>query len=205
MNGLLAKLGITSPMPNISRHCASAFWLCLIAVAFVLSTSSANRDIDVMRATFVIGGPLLIIATGRSVIEIGQWSRRRLKEGQRSPGGVLAGLTVLASVGLGVLVVLVVNMIDNTLGNRYGRDTGPFSVDTGCAFRLMFVIGSLLLFAAAGRYVVGIGQLSRRQFKDGRRLLGGASALKAVLMSGGLVMLGWVIVVFIGFVLFYRQ
>ena len=190
-------------MAYISRHCASVFWLCLIAFMFIFATAAQPKPIGVSRATIAIGCPLLLIAAGRSVIEIGQLSRRRFREGKASSGRLLALLTALASGGLVMLGLFTVDMIDRNLGRH--DEGGLFSVDAGCVFRLTLVIGILLLFAAAGRSVVSGGQLSRQRFKEGRRSLGVVLALLTVLASGGMVAIGWATANFLLFVLLYRQ
>jgi hypothetical protein len=65
-------------MSYIIRHCASVFSLCLIAFMFILATRGQPEPIGIGRAAIAIGGPLLLIAAGQSVIEIAQLSRRRL-------------------------------------------------------------------------------------------------------------------------------
>ena len=66
-------------------------------------------------------------------------------------------------------------------------------------------IAGPLLLIVAGRFVIGIGQLSRRRFMEGRPLLGVVFALLTVLASGGLIVLSWVIVTALLFTLLYRQ
>ena len=97
-------------MTTIMRHGVSAFWLCLMAFAFILIVADQPDPTGSKQVTGIdaIGGPLLLIAAGRSVIGIGQLSRRRFKEGKRSLGRVLALLTVLASGGLVVLGYIIV-------------------------------------------------------------------------------------------------
>ena len=186
----------------ITRHCVSVFWLCLIAFMFILAIDGLPKPIGIRRATVAIGGPLLLIAAGQSVIEIGQLSRRRFRDGNASSGGLLALLTALASGGL-VMLGLFIIMIDRNLG-RY-HQVGLFRVDLGGILRLTFVSGILLIFATAGRTVVSGGQLSRQRFKEGRRSLGVLLALLTVLASGGMVAIGWATANFLLFVLLYRQ
>lgn len=189
-------------MTYITRHCVSVFWLCLIAFMFILATDGLPKPTGIRRAMIAIGGPLLLIAAGQSVIEIGQLSRRRFRDGNASSGGLLALLTALASGGL-VMLGLFIIMIDRNLG-RY-HQVGLFRVDLGGILRLTFVSGILLLFATAGRTVVSGGQLSRQRFNEGRRSLGVVLALLTLLASGGMVAIGWATANFLLFVLLYRQ
>jgi hypothetical protein len=175
----------------------------MIAFMFVVGTTDQPEPIGIGRATIAIGGPLLLIAAGQTVIEIGRLSRRRLREGKAFSGVLLELLAVLAGVGVLILGLLIVHMIDRNLGSR--DEWGLFSPSIECVFRLAVVIGILLLFAAAGRSVVGGAQLSRRRFEEGKPALGGMSALLAVAASAGLVLLSWFAAVFLLFVLLYRQ
>jgi len=187
----------------IIRHCASAFWPCLIAFMVVLGTAVQPEPIGIGRATIGSGGALLLIAAGQAVIEIGRLSRRRLREGEAFSGVLLELLAALAGGGVLILGLLIVHMIDRNLGSR--DELRLFSPNIECIFRLALVIGILLLFAAAGRSVVSGAQLSRRRLKEGKPALGRMFALLTVAASGGLVMLSWFAAVFLLFVLFYRQ
>jgi hypothetical protein len=192
-----------------ARYAERAFWLGLIAVAFVNAQSAANPDISAERAAMAIAGPMLLIAVGAVLFE---WIRRIQppdKAGHRASRPILLGLIVLTSLGLVLLSRLVTGWLDRNLGSRHpGNDTeGPwlFDIDSGCALRLVFVILCLLLFVAAGRSVSALARLSYRRFQASRPFLGAALALATLLAVPGLAFLGWVIVTAAGFALFFRQ
>lgn len=77
------------------------FWFCLIG--FFTAGATGSNSIETRRTAIVLGGPLLLLTGGWTVIWLGHLSWRRFRKVRPAQGWVLTGLTGVLLIGLLVL------------------------------------------------------------------------------------------------------